>query len=323
MAELFKDTKVKASSIKSYISYFKNFFHLEIVNEDTVKNVLEVPVEGVMEAVNNLSTPSSKKRILNTIIVFGKLIQLDDVLLSVYRGSRDTEAGTVKSVLNKNMLSVAQANNWIEWADVIKVRNTLQKIYKVSPQTVEQEYLFLCFITHLPPRRNIDYTKIHISQDMPETNRLLLTTKYSKKPSYIIYNEYKTNTTYGEQKIEIPNPLKTLLLNILPTKKDYLFTDKRGNELTTDCFTRFINGIFKQYFDTKKKIGIDILRHSFLTDFNKTLPTLEQREKVAYQMGHSVVTQLEYVKSIVLTATETETPAVETETPEIVEIENV
>ena len=57
-----------------------------------------------------------------------------------------------------------------------------------------------------------------------------------------------------------------------------------------------LKSIFNSY--NNKQVSINILRHSYITYKHQKgeLDTVEQREKLASKMGHSIQLQLEYYK---------------------------
>ena len=80
---------------------------------------------------------------------------------------------------------------------------------------------------------------------------------------------------------------------------DYLF----GRE-TTDFkqayiqskFTEKLQKIFEQY--TGKKISVDLLRASQSTYLDTQKISLAQRKQIAQNMGHSVITNMQYSKNV-------------------------
>jgi integrase len=107
----------------------------------------------------------------------------------------------------------------------------------------------------------------------------------------MVFNRFKTAKTYGEQKVNIPTALKSILnkwIKINPT--DYLFFDSNMNPLSSVKITQRLNKIFG------KKVGSSMLRHIFLTDKYGDLK--EEQQTLASAMGHSVHEQQNvYVKT--------------------------
>jgi hypothetical protein len=75
----------------------------------------------------------------------------------------------------------------------------------------------------------------------------------------------------------------------------YLFEKQTGGHhpfASPETFARYLKDTFFKL--TKKNISVDLLRHSFITDFRAGDISLKKKEKVAKQMGNSVETQEHY-----------------------------
>ena len=59
-----------------------------------------------------------------------------------------------------------------------------------------------------------------------------------------------------------------------------------------ETFGKYLKKCF--YDLTKKNISVDLLRHSYITEFRKGDRTLKEKEKVAELMGNSVAVQENY-----------------------------
>ena len=114
----------------------------------------------------------------------------------------------------------------------------------------------------------------------------------------LIYNNYKTKKRYGQYTIDLTKPDQKpnfVFSEIKKAMKDFiketnihsnqlLFPNVNGNVNTK--FSDRINNLFSM---TKKKISVNILRHSFITDFIDKNPKLSDNTKnlMAKYLGHS------------------------------------
>ncbi len=115
---------------------------------------------------------------------------------------------------------------------------------------------------------------------------------YFKKDVFT-FNKYKTARfkQFGEQTVKLPKELLKIIkkwIKLNPT--DYLLFDSQKNKLSPTKLTQRLNKILG------KKASINILRHSFLSDKYKNLPSLIELEEEAKEMGHSLKEHLEYIK---------------------------
>jgi len=114
----------------------------------------------------------------------------------------------------------------------------------------------------------------------------------SRNKKYFHFGEYKTAKKYGANVIPVGKKLNSVLniwLRINPT--DSLLLNSQGKPQTANGLGKYITKVFEP---TGKKIGVNLLRHIFITE--KFEPQLEEKKKVASQMGHSVGTQELYAK---------------------------
>ena len=139
----------------------------------------------------------------------------------------------------------------------------------------------------IPPRRSKDFVDFKIKDIDKEKNNYLDKNK-------LIYNSYKTSKTYGQQSVEIPKQLNQILkkwISVNPT--NYLLFDTNFNALSSVKLNQRLNKIFDE-----KKISVNILRHSFLTD--KYKKHIEEQKKMDHdmeEMGSSNKQATLYVKN--------------------------
>jgi hypothetical protein len=197
-------------------------------------------------------------------------------------------------------------DNCIDWKEVQqKSKELSDKVGKfassknITPEQFTEllHWLVLSLYTEVQPRRNQDYLDMWVvkkwKEDMPtDKNYLDIATQQ------FIFNKFKTQKTYGQQKISIPPSLMSVVQVYLKhhplvkgnkTKttefKFLVFPD--GTPLTAvNAITRILNRIFG------KKIGSSMLRHIFLS----SKYDIKEMENDATAMGHSVEEQKNYLR---------------------------
>ena len=105
----------------------------------------------------------------------------------------------------------------------------------------------------------------------------------------LIINEYKTSTKYGQIKVKLSSALSKMIRNYMESENltygDYLFGDKNLSSFVSK---------------NNKKLGINdginYYRHMNTTDLLKTQPNENARRELAERMGHSPITQLQYLR---------------------------
>ena len=182
-----------------------------------------------------------------------------------------------------------QKENWVKWDDVVSLRGGLI----ASPTASHLDKVVLSLYTEIPPRRNKDYASMMVKEGpVEEQNTNFLVTEKGV-PSHFLFNEYKTAKKYGQQKVEIPISLRSVLVEYLKEhpKKDkdfypFLLGSRDGRALPQNGITQILNRLFK------KKVGCSMLRHAYLS----SKYDVEAMKKDATDMGHSVEEQRKYMK---------------------------
>ena len=198
-----------------------------------------------------------------------------------------------------------EEENWINQEDLTTIYNGLEeeakKLYKLkNPSTQDiqkiQSFIILSLVSgkHISIRRSLDWTEMKYRNGDKEKDNFLDTGKKGGWKFY--FNVYKTQRFLNDQEVAIPPTLKKILVTwiklierIYP-ENDYLLVDSKGQKLTPTKMTQRLNGVFG------KKASINILRHSFLSEKYKDMPSLEDLQTEATAMGHSLKEHLEYIK---------------------------
>ena len=181
----------------------------------------------------------------------------------------------------------------MNWNDIIAMRNNINDSF---------ERLIISLYTYVPFRGREDYYLMYYSNK--PLNKMLktdTTKNYIISDLWVIFNKYKTDSTYGQQTFECPNEIYQQIINLTYFEKenneqhykngDRLFLNKTNFNTFSKCVSR----IFENY--TGKHVTITAMRISFITDYYSSgFKTLNERIILAKQMAHSVDEQLQYMK---------------------------
>jgi len=242
--------------------------------------------ETILEHLKNL-TPNKRKTILSALVIITDNKKYRDLMLEDVRD--------YNKEISKQEKTPQQEANWVTQQEVEAMYNTLKKnanmIYKKGHITnsdlqVIQNFIILALFNLIAPRRAKDYVDFKIKNvDKDKDN-------YLEKGKFI-FNSYKTAKTYGKQEVPIPRELSTIInkwIKVNPT--DYLLFDSNMNPLTAVKLNQRLNRIFDG-----KKIAVNALRHSYLTD--KYADDMKKKSSMAADMSNmgSSLSQMEtYVK---------------------------
>jgi hypothetical protein len=166
----------------------------------------------------------------------------------------------------------------------------LQNINKLD--NINDKLIYVLY--SLFPARRLEWrlTKIILDEttninDVKYNYLILKNGKYQ-----IIFNNYKTATTYGRQIFNIDNDRLTNILNdyIIKSKLlngDFLFSlrTNKKKEISQSNFSSLISNVFKKVYNIP--ISVRFLRMSHITSYLLKNPTIKEIELLAYKMGHS------------------------------------
>lgn len=145
-------------------------------------------------------------------------------------------------------------------------------IKNINSLTKIEDKLIFSLYTLFPARREDDYRLMKITYNQKE-DKLDVDYNYlqisKNKDMYFIFNEYKTKSTYGQQKFKVPEEIKTIInmyINQNNLKElDLLFysnNDKKDKKSASNFSTQ-ISNVFKKVYDIP--ISIRFLRKSHAT----------------------------------------------------------
>ena len=215
--------------------------------------------------------------------------------------------------INTHTKNIKEDKNWIDWKDILKLQRKLgreikSKGYKQSSTDLDskgrdllQRYLVLSLYTLHPPRR-LEYADTKIISDTDyknlssaeKENNIYLVKKSRNKKYFSFGKEAVKSETKDNVIIPVDRGLNSVLnLWLSYNDSDNLLLNSRGQKLSHNGLTKFLNKIFKH---TGKKISANMLRKIKIS--NEFEPEeVEKKQKLAEAMNHSVgVQQSVYLK---------------------------
>ena len=287
-------------------------FQENLIKEFQNKGLSDTTIKGYMHSL----TAMNCKRSLTTLDFLYDTKQVDECLARYKPSSRKTLLTAVCSVLKMKEMNdlhkyyfdklveysnalkndthektEKQAENWMDWKDVLKIKNKLHRDDHTHTNRIQ--HLAISLFTDIPPRRTLDYTLMDVVKKYndkldKEKNYLVL------DDNLLIFNRYKTSKKYGQQTIRIPPSLRNSINEYLAEHplakqklKQYpLLTNREGEAFKgSNSLTMLLNRAFG------KKVSASMLRHIYLS--NKY--NIAEMEKDAEQMGHSLGEQRSYL----------------------------
>jgi len=266
-----KRPQLSKSSLTTYASILKNLYSK--IWGDGVADLSKFDdSDKVLDFLKDIP-PNRRKTILSSLVIITDKKPYRDLMMN---DVRDYNAD-----IQKQEKSEAQEASWVNTADVKLIYDDLKKnadlLYKkkgLTPADLQQiqNYIIVSVLggMYVPPRRSKDFVDFKIKGvDTTKDNFL--------EKNKMVFNSYKTAKTYGQQVVDIPIQLKNILtkwIKINPT--EYLLFDVNMNPLSSVKLNQRLNKIFD------KKVGVNQLRHTFLTD--KYKKTSEESKALANDM---------------------------------------
>jgi hypothetical protein len=221
---------------------------------------------------------NSKKAIY--IAIVGTLKAQEGFDVEPYRSQMEKYNKEVVANYETQTLSVSEQTKYLPWSEILhaveKARLAVEDVWTL------QEYILLALYTLQAPAR-LDYGEMKIVKVEPENpvgNYLV----WCKKP-YFYFSEYKTFKVYGVMKIQLSPALVDVLKEWLHYPTEYLLEDRSGNPLGAVASGQLIISTFQKHCN--KKIGVSVLRHSYISHIrSKELP-IKQSDALARMMMHS------------------------------------
>ena len=283
-----KRNNLSEGSLKTYSSILYNLNKKVFQSENFQKNFSNY--KKIKKYLKEFPV-NSRKTILSALYVYTDNPEYKEDMLD--------DIKQYDKQIDKQEKTETQKNNWL---DNETLQSTLDKLKKEASlaykhlltsknrseyyQTI-QNYILLSLLSgnYINPRRSKDYTEFKIKNINPQTDNYIKGTK-------LYFNTYKGSSYKGQQVINIPTSLKTILtkwIKVNPT--EYLFFDSKDGKLNSVKITQRLNNIFG------KHISVNALRHTFLTDKHKdTLDNLEEMKEDFKAMGSSILQAKTYIK---------------------------
>ena len=314
--------EVKKKSLKDYLSNIKLVYkHMFGTDFDCSNFNWTRDVHSVSNAIQEMpntklnKTETSQSTKTKRYTAFKAILERLDGFHNEakdYKKLQDLSQKLVDEERGHNKLTSRESENWMDWNDIVKY---------TSKNWTDEDRLLHALYTAIPPRR-LEYGLLLLARrkTLPEaqkmdTNFNYIVTNQNDNPTYMILNKYKTDYKYGQYIVNFKDSNKLPLFNYSKISdlakrlitvekmvhKDPFFVNTKGelyvNSNNDSSFGRRVNHVFK---DTGKKISVDILRHSFITNFlsKASFSTLSDNtlQEIASSLGHSAGMLMTYRK---------------------------
>jgi len=187
--------------------------------------------------------------------------------------------------IKTTQMNLVKARTATQETHTIKKVVSYDELMDLLPKLTGQDQLMLSFYTLMPPKRGdfgaVKLLKHSEVKDTQEANFLDVDT-YE-----LTIKDHKTRATFQFIKEKLPVEIRKYLRKSLKeTPRRWLFTKENGQPYKdTNDFTKWVRSVLSPHFD--KVVGIDALRHAYITEFHQGSKTYAEQKELANSMGHS------------------------------------
>ena len=282
---------LSSSSLKTYRSIIFNLFKKIKPGSIYDKDYFITHPRQTIEFLKEIK-PSLRKTTLSALTVY---TLADDKVSNLYKVQMMADGKISKVETMDQEKTEKQKDNWITQDEVIQKYNNLEKIIKpifndsgaLSTRDLEkiQDYIIASVYTLIPPRRLMDYSEFKVKDFVENEDNYM-------KNGIFYFNKFKT-AKFKKDSFKIPTKLKNIIQKWARiTNSPYLLFQSRNKD--KQLSPSFLNSTLHRIFG--KKISVNNLRHSYLTEYYKDVPSLKNIKEINEKMGHSLETSLEYIK---------------------------
>jgi len=263
----------KESSVKPAMIYLRKLAGGDFDNLDFLMNRKDIDEKLGAYA------ESTQRTIIFTIDNVARVMKRHDIQ-DLYKASRDKAA--VRTEVRGEKTD-KQEENWITWEQVIARRDALREKHT---EEAERQYVALSLYTMMPPRRNRDYLEMDVVARMNKKKKDRNLLVVNKSGMRFVFNQFKTDKTYGQQVVKVSKELEAVLRRYL-AMHEVQMGPLFGTGLHSNYMTNLLNSALG------KNVGSSMLRHVFVSHFTtaEDKAIIEKMFATADAMAHSMTTQ--------------------------------
>ena len=284
-------SKFNKSSIRSLVQYLQKVKQI-YKKDNQVFNGTDISLlKDKRKVLTILSNYKNPKDHIYAIINVLKAFFNNDNLVKYYDNiMRKFIDKNVKDI-RQNKKTEKQDENWINYDKLIK-------LYKQNKNKLnDNDKLLMSFIIFFPRRLDWRLMKLHKTGGKKDINFNYLNLNKFNMPSSFQFFRSKSQD-YEEQTKRIPSSLKNIIMNYVRDKRvknnTLLFPKSNGEIHSADSFSKHIKKIFK--IITGKDINNNLWRHIVATNMSDKGYSMNKRQEISNQMGHSILKSYEYSK---------------------------
>jgi len=260
--------KLNGDTMPTNLNFLKNTENILSQLDGKVANTRKSYLIAVVKA---LKMSDTKPNLKLYDVYYPYLVKLNQ---STKDNSEKTETETTNWITEDEMKEINE-----KYSTFVSDIKSKRKITEEQKEML-LEYLVFSLYTKTIPRRGLDYTKMKVLSPIDADKEF---NYYFKGKFY--FNNYKTKGTYGEQVVDVPSELDTIIklwLKHKPKEIDYLLVKNDKPFVSTNYIQTILTKIFG------KNVGVSMMRKYYAT--SKHSSAVKDMEETSLGMGNSVST---------------------------------
>ena len=279
--------KLAINTVKSYISILKSMYEMVYPDDTTIEIDKYQNTEKFLDYLMENFDPSVRKAYLSTLVVLTEN--------EIYRTQMMADVAWVREMQSDNQMTQKQQENQVTKKEIDALLRVLKQdvklIYKNKSYTPTnlltiQNYVLLNLFSKIEPRRSKDYWMFKIRNIDEKIDNYLDGDEF-------VFNSYKTQSTYGTQRIKVPSTLLRMIkkyIAVIPESIDYLFFTVSGKPMNSTLLNQRFNSIFGG-----RHVSVNSLRHAFLSEKYQSYIDLKDS---FHKMGSSMLNADTYIQRL-------------------------
>ena len=273
-------------SPKTIALYKKHLDELQTEFDSSGMNFLK-NTKDVIAYIEGLSKSYASKKLYYAVLVSTlrdmksktKLLREAE---DTYRAKMMEYNSKLAEQAQEQIMSPREEKIWLNWEEILEAYKRLEAA-NLNSKNIYRDYVILSLYILLPPTR-ADWSPVRIvcPEDLaPSGNQMVVADKIT-----FVLSEYKTSKTHGVQRIELPTGLEAIIRHWLTLETSGWLFSNGDAPATESWLSHRVRAIFKRL--TGKAVGINILRHSYISWVRQGEIPIIQQQAMAKAMCHSV-----------------------------------
>jgi hypothetical protein len=271
-------------SVKTYVSLLKNIMkNMDYNNFEQLNENPNDVISFLKDKYNNIN--GIKTRLSALYVITQNKEYHIDMMDNIQKYNTEVNTQTKNEKQKENWMTSEEIQTIYD-----KLETNVKPLFKKKDLNTKellqiQNFVILSLFTLIPPRRIMDYIEMKINNIDTNKDNFI-------KGNNLVFNTYKTSKQKGQQKIQIPKELKSILtryIKLINDKSDYLLFNNKFQQLSTPNMTLKLNKIFG------KKVSVNMLRHIYLSE--KHADNLKEMKQDFESMGSSLKQSAVYIKN--------------------------